>query len=94
MFDYCFDLNSSRTNLFFNRISNKFMFKMSLHFTLMSCNALTTSVFIKSEWKQNDLNVSSKSKSNRNNPQLWARDVKFPHAFVLCGNFVNDNVGA
>jgi len=37
------------------------MFKMSLHFTLMSCNALTTSVFIKSEWKQNDLNVSSKS---------------------------------
>ena len=59
--DYCFDLNSSRTNRRFRWISKSDISNTSLHFTLISWRALTTSVFMNKEWKQKLLKVSSKS---------------------------------
>lgn len=59
--DYCLCLNYYKTSLLFKCKSNMFIFKTSLHFTLISCTALTTSVLINKEWKQKFLNVSSKS---------------------------------
>lgn len=57
----CLCLNSSRTSCFFKFKSNIFICKTSLHFTRMSWRAFTTSVFMKREWKQKFLKVSSKS---------------------------------
>lgn len=71
--DYCLCLNYSRTSLFFKFISNKFIFSTSLHLTLISWSALTTSGLMKSEWKQKFLNVSSKSleSSKTGGPRPW-----------------------